>query len=56
MKNYIKRSWLVLFGFLALGIGIVLQAHTGKIDGSALIPLPLIYAALRLRNPVKINA
>lgn len=56
MKNYIKHNWLVLFGFLALGVGTVLQAHTGKIDGSALIPLPLIYAALRLRNPVKTDA
>lgn len=53
MKRYIKHNWLVILGLLALGTGFVLQASTGKIDGSALIPLPLIYFALRLRKPVK---
>lgn len=51
--RYIKRNWLVALGLFALITGIVLQASTGKIDGSVLIPLPLIYAALRLRGTKK---
>ena len=50
MKRYIKRNWIVILGFLAFLFGIILQAGTGKIDGSVLIPLPLIYAALVLRE------
>lgn len=50
MKDYIKRNWLVLLGFTALAVGIALQASTGKIDGSVLFPLPLIYVALCLRE------
>ena len=53
MKRYIKRNWIVILGFLAFFFGIILQAGTGKIDGSVLIPLPLIYAALRLRSTKK---
>lgn len=50
MKDYIKRNGLVLLGFLAFALGVVLQLRAGRIDGSALFPLPLIYAALRLRE------
>lgn len=46
MRCYIKRNWLVIFGFVAFLIGIALQTSTGKIDGSVLIPLPLIFVAL----------
>ena len=51
--RHIKRNWLVALGLFAFIAGIVLQASTGKIDGSVLIPLPLIYAALRLRGTKK---
>lgn len=50
MKDYIKRNGLVSLGFFAFALGIVLQASTGKIDGSVLFPLPIIYVALRLRD------
>jgi hypothetical protein len=50
MKQYIKHNWLVILGWLAFIIGLVLQAGIGKIDGSALIPLPLIYFAMLLRG------
>ena len=53
MKQHIRQNWLVILGILAFVTGIVLQAIIGRIDGSALIPLPLIYAALRLRKPNK---
>ena len=50
MKRYIKRNWLVILGWFAFVIGLALQAGNGKVDGSVLIPLPLIYAAMLLRN------
>ena len=50
MRDYIKRNGLMVLGFTALAAGIVLQASTGRIDGSVLFPLPIIYAALRLRE------
>lgn len=53
MKDYIKRNGLVMLGFLAFVLGVVLQLRTGRIDGSALFPLPLIYAALCLRKGQK---
>ena len=54
MKRYIHRSWLCWLGWAALASGIILQvASTGTINGAALIPLPLIYAAYRLRGNEK---
>ena len=50
MKGRRKPNVLVTFGYIAFSIGIILQASTGKIDGSVLIPLPLIYAAMLLRK------
>ena len=52
----IKRNWLLILGIFAFVIGIVLQAGTGTIDGSVLIPLPLICAALMLERPVNSHA
>lgn len=56
MKQYIKQNWLVILGVLAFAIGVALQVGTGKVDGSVLIPLPLIYVALLLRKPVNSDA
>lgn len=50
MKDYIRRNGLVLLGLFAFSFGAVLQLCTGMIDGSVLFPLPLIYAALCLRE------
>ena len=50
VKRRRKPSVLVIFGYIAFSIGIVLQACSGKIDGSVLIPIPLIYAAMLLRR------
>lgn len=50
MKKCIRRNALVICAYIAFSLGIILQARTGKIDGSVLIPIPLIYAAMLLRR------
>lgn len=40
----------MILGWVAFFVGLALQAGNGKIDGSILIPLPIIYAAMLLRN------
>jgi len=44
-----KYNLLILLGWTALFIGIVLQAKSGTIQGDALIPIPLIYGAIWLK-------
>ncbi len=48
MRRYIRKYWLVILGLASFAVGFVLQAQTGTIDGSVLIPLPLIYLAFVL--------
>jgi hypothetical protein len=48
--KYIKRSWLCWLGWLIFIAGIVIQVKSiGTINGLALAPLLLIYAAYCLR-------
>jgi hypothetical protein len=49
MKQYIKRSWLVILGYVVFAIGLLLNLGR-PIHGDVLIPLILIYSALVLRE------
>lgn len=48
MRRCIRKYWLVILGFASFAVGVALQTRMGAIDGSALIPLPLIYLAFVL--------
>ena len=46
-----KYNLLILLGWIALAVGILLQVKaSGTIYGDALIPLLLIYAAIKLKS------
>ncbi len=49
MKSYIKRSWLVILGYVALIAG-VLANFNAPLHGDVLIPLLLLYAAYLIRE------
>lgn len=40
------RNWLLILGWLVFFFGLIIQASTGRVDGSVLIPLPIIFTIL----------
>ena len=54
MKRYISRNLLLWLAWSVFLFGIWIQVrHMGTINGSALIPLPLIYLAVWLKGREK---
>ena len=53
MRDYIKRSWLIILGWFAFLLGLLISIQTGTTHGDVLIPLPLIYVAYRLKGGEK---
>ena len=52
MKSYIKRSWLVLLGYIVFAVGILISVNR-PLHGDILIPLELLFFAYCLRQPTQ---